>query len=153
MNKVLINRVRIKARKIAIPPHLGIGLECTLRPPGISMAPNLVPSLPANGVSTRERSKAIINVARIVVISVCPSASGFQLADYFPQNGVVGYDAACNYIIAQFEKTPPEFCHFEQNYFKFHIRSRIIDPIKLYFNAGSGQGKSEQEIRSWQMVG
>ncbi len=67
MNKVLIPRVRIKARKIAIPPHLGIGFECTLRLPGISMAPNLTPILPARGVSARERTRETINVIRIVV--------------------------------------------------------------------------------------
>jgi hypothetical protein len=68
MNKVLINKVRIKARKIAIPPHLGIGFECTLRSSGTSIAPNFTHIRPANGVSASDRTRERINVIRIVVM-------------------------------------------------------------------------------------
>ena len=59
MIKALRARVIKKATTMARPPHLGIELVCTLRSPGTSRAPNLSPSLPARGVSTRERISEI----------------------------------------------------------------------------------------------
>ena len=68
-NRELTARANRKDKKIPIPPHLAIDLAWTFRSPGSSTAPNLIPSLPVRGVRTRESTRAMIKIARIVVIS------------------------------------------------------------------------------------
>ncbi|HGY12348.1 MAG TPA: hypothetical protein ENK36_08310 [Desulfobacterales bacterium] len=68
MIKELRARVIKKATKIARPPHLGIGLECILRSPGTSIAPNLSPSQPAKGVSTREKISEMMKMVRMIIM-------------------------------------------------------------------------------------
>ena len=58
----------INDTKIARPPVLGIGFLCTFRSFGMSIAPYFVSILPANGVSSRDRIRAVMNVKSIVVI-------------------------------------------------------------------------------------
>jgi CRISPR/Cas system-associated protein Cas10 (large subunit of type III CRISPR-Cas system) len=54
--------------RIERPSVLGIGLGCTFRSSGISIAPNFTPIFCANGVSSRDIKRAMENVRRMVVI-------------------------------------------------------------------------------------
>lgn len=59
---------RKKERKIPNPPVRGIGVLCTFRALGMSMAPQAIPRLPALGVSRMDIQSARTNVIRMVVM-------------------------------------------------------------------------------------